>query len=184
MATHSNILVWRISWTEESRGLQSTGLHRIRNDWSNLACTPILNTLSSWTNPSYTVSFLPLFLSAAFSSFLSFLLLSFLKKKKKDFLLSCYGFISENLLRNLPICYLYQLNATSDAEIHRHCKIWWGNSLVVWWLNLHFHCGGPDLILGLGTKNPQASRCGRKKKKSDEQGRRSETNISWKYFNL
>ena len=83
MATHSNILVWRISWTEESRGLQSTGLHRIRNDWSNLACTPILNTLSSWTNPSYTVSFLPLFLSAAFSSFLSFLLLSFLKKKKK-----------------------------------------------------------------------------------------------------
>ena len=26
MATHSSILAWRISWTEESGGLQSTGL--------------------------------------------------------------------------------------------------------------------------------------------------------------
>ena len=25
MATHSNILAWRIPWTEESGGLQSTG---------------------------------------------------------------------------------------------------------------------------------------------------------------
>ena len=25
MATHSNILVWRIPWTEETGGLQSTG---------------------------------------------------------------------------------------------------------------------------------------------------------------
>ena len=29
MATHSNILVWRIPWTEEPRGLQSTGLHGV-----------------------------------------------------------------------------------------------------------------------------------------------------------
>ena len=26
LATHSNILAWRISWTEESGGLQSRGL--------------------------------------------------------------------------------------------------------------------------------------------------------------
>ena len=26
MATHSSILVWRISWTEESSGVQSTGV--------------------------------------------------------------------------------------------------------------------------------------------------------------
>ena len=29
MATHSNILAWRIPWTEEPGGLQSMGLHRV-----------------------------------------------------------------------------------------------------------------------------------------------------------
>ena len=28
MATHSNILAWRIAWTEEPGGLQSMGLQR------------------------------------------------------------------------------------------------------------------------------------------------------------
>ena len=32
MATHYNILAWRISWTEEPGGLQSMGLHRIGQD--------------------------------------------------------------------------------------------------------------------------------------------------------
>ena len=32
MATHSSILAWRIPWTEESDGLQSMGLHRVRHD--------------------------------------------------------------------------------------------------------------------------------------------------------
>ena len=30
MATHSSILVWEIPWTEESGGLQSMGLQRVR----------------------------------------------------------------------------------------------------------------------------------------------------------
>ena len=29
MATHSSILVWRISWTEEPGGLESIGLPRV-----------------------------------------------------------------------------------------------------------------------------------------------------------
>jgi len=29
MATHSSILAWRISWTEEPGGLQPMGLHRV-----------------------------------------------------------------------------------------------------------------------------------------------------------
>ena len=29
MATHSSILIWRISWTEETGGLQSMGLQRV-----------------------------------------------------------------------------------------------------------------------------------------------------------
>ena len=32
MATHSSILVWRIPWTEEPGGLQSTGLQRLRHN--------------------------------------------------------------------------------------------------------------------------------------------------------
>ena len=30
MATHSSILAWKIPWTEEPGGLQSTGLQRVR----------------------------------------------------------------------------------------------------------------------------------------------------------
>ena len=32
MATHSSILGWRIPWTEEPGGLQSTGSQRVRHD--------------------------------------------------------------------------------------------------------------------------------------------------------
>ena len=39
MATHSSILAWRISYTEEPGGLQSIELQRIGQDWSDLACT-------------------------------------------------------------------------------------------------------------------------------------------------
>ena len=33
MATHSSVLAWRISWTEEHGGLQSMGSQRVRQDW-------------------------------------------------------------------------------------------------------------------------------------------------------
>ena len=32
MATHSSIFAWEIPWTEESGGLQSMGLQRVRHD--------------------------------------------------------------------------------------------------------------------------------------------------------
>ena len=34
MATHSSILAWKISWTEEPGGLQSMGSQRVRHDWA------------------------------------------------------------------------------------------------------------------------------------------------------
>ena len=40
-ATHSSILAWRISWTEDPGGPQSTGSKRVGYDWSNLAGTNI-----------------------------------------------------------------------------------------------------------------------------------------------
>ena len=33
MTTHSSILAWEISWTEETGGLQSMGLQTVRLDW-------------------------------------------------------------------------------------------------------------------------------------------------------
>ena len=32
MATHSSILAWKVPWTEEPSGLQSTGLQRVEHD--------------------------------------------------------------------------------------------------------------------------------------------------------
>ena len=37
MATHSNILAWKIPGTGEPGGLPSMGSHRVGHDWSNLA---------------------------------------------------------------------------------------------------------------------------------------------------
>ena len=37
MATHSNVLAWRIPGTEEPSGLPSMGSHRVGHDWSDLA---------------------------------------------------------------------------------------------------------------------------------------------------
>ena len=37
MAAHSNILDWKIPWTEEPGRLQSIGLHRVRHNRSDLA---------------------------------------------------------------------------------------------------------------------------------------------------
>ena len=50
MATNSSILAWRIPWTEEPGGPQSTGLQRVKHNQSNLACTHVLTWVSweSW----------------------------------------------------------------------------------------------------------------------------------------
>ena len=41
-AAHSNILTWRIPWTEEPCGLQSMGLQSVRQKWSDLVCTSFI----------------------------------------------------------------------------------------------------------------------------------------------
>ena len=49
MATHSSILVWRTSWTEEPGGLQPIAWQRRGHDWSDLACTHVqMNWLTDW----------------------------------------------------------------------------------------------------------------------------------------
>ena len=50
VATHSSILAWRISWTEEPGGLQAIGSQRARHNWSGLACT------APWRSPSQALA--------------------------------------------------------------------------------------------------------------------------------
>ena len=45
MATHSSILAWRISGTEEPSGLPSMGSHRVGHDRSDLAAAAAVNIL-------------------------------------------------------------------------------------------------------------------------------------------
>ena len=48
MATRSNILAWRIPWTEEPGWLQSMGLERVGYDLSDLACTHTPETITQF----------------------------------------------------------------------------------------------------------------------------------------
>ena len=48
MAAHSSILAWRIPWTEEPGGLQSTGLQRAGHDWA----TSLVLEEMGWMIPS------------------------------------------------------------------------------------------------------------------------------------
>ena len=60
MATHCNILVWRISWTEEPGGLQSMRLQRVRHDRETFTASLMShvfpkvheNCLHGWTSSS------------------------------------------------------------------------------------------------------------------------------------
>jgi len=47
MATHSSILAWRIPWTEEPGGLQSTGSQRLSNFTSLHFCVSYLDMVQS-----------------------------------------------------------------------------------------------------------------------------------------
>ena len=46
MATHSSILAWEISWTEETGGLQFVGSQRVRHDLATETITTIIHLCS------------------------------------------------------------------------------------------------------------------------------------------
>ena len=52
MATHSSILAWRISWTEEPGGLQSMRSQRVRHNWAT-------KHSREWNSPGVTPQILP-----------------------------------------------------------------------------------------------------------------------------
>ena len=64
MATHSSILAWRIPWTEEPGGLQSTWLQRVRHDWVTTHThkylsnkNPFNNFLKQWSLHGHALHF-------------------------------------------------------------------------------------------------------------------------------
>ena len=83
-AWQSNILTWRISWTEDPAGLQSTGSQRVGHDWSNIAWMHsrycLLSFVLTWMTPfneNHAVYFLRFYLSGKFINYLPFLKGSF-----------------------------------------------------------------------------------------------------------
>ena len=76
MATHSSVLAWRIPGTGEPGGLWSMGLHRVGQDWSDLAAAagihqpapPKIHTPGLWAgaNSSFILSLLTCYLGHAF----------------------------------------------------------------------------------------------------------------------
>ena len=53
MATHSNILAWKIPWAEEPDGLQSMGLQGVGHDWASIHTYRASERLGfrSWLSP-------------------------------------------------------------------------------------------------------------------------------------
>ena len=53
MATHSSILAWEISWTEEPGGPHSMGSQRVGHDWATETHTHTLHKISDqWAEES------------------------------------------------------------------------------------------------------------------------------------
>ena len=65
MATHSSISAWRIPWTQEPGGLQSTGLQRVGHDWATSLTHSLTlykqENLQVWVLKSVTFADLPLY---------------------------------------------------------------------------------------------------------------------------
>ena len=61
--THSSILAWRIPWTEESGGLQSMGLPRVRHDWGTFTFSLLLTYLNMFFPLNTIFSYLLLSIS-------------------------------------------------------------------------------------------------------------------------
>ena len=60
MTTHSRILDWRISWSEEPGGLQSIGLQRVGpdwRDWTRMHASLLSLKLYFWWNKNFTFSY-------------------------------------------------------------------------------------------------------------------------------
>jgi len=54
MATHPIVLAWRVPWTEEPGGLQSTGSQRVGHDWAEHTCADTDVTAAAWPSCAFS----------------------------------------------------------------------------------------------------------------------------------
>ena len=72
MATYSSILAWRIPWTEEPGGLQSTGLQRVTHDCGTGSLGLPISFSSTFLSYPIPHTYTSIYLAAADSSMPSF----------------------------------------------------------------------------------------------------------------
>ena len=104
MATHSSILVWRISWTEGSGGLQSMGSQRVVHDWVTNAFTFTLDARLDLVLPAcVTVGKILNFCDPRFSW-----LLNVTQQQFQKALFPVYFACFKNLWEVSSICYYFE----------------------------------------------------------------------------
>ena len=132
MATPSSILSWRISWTEEPSRLQSIGSHRIKRDWSNLACTLAL-CIGRCKSPSLLKSFLSYASQLSGARTLCFSYPEFLSPHHKEWL--------QPDGQQIVLVFFSFLRALRAQEFafggQNHWRLW-QPGLLIWQERLHF----------------------------------------------
>ena len=113
MATHSSILAWRIPWTEEPGGLQSTEWQRIRQDCGDLARTGILPhfLVFALTTLSCSENLSPEHHRAAFFSSLNF----------PSYIL-CVSYVSRNCLFKISLHLTVCPSYLEHGPAHSKCS--------------------------------------------------------------
>ena len=159
MAPHSSTLAWKIPWTEEPGGLQSTGSLRVRHDWATslftfmhwrrndnpLQCFCLENPRDggAWWAAVYGV--------AQNRTWLKRLSSSSSRKWLHNFSL----FLSMCTEHTKCVATSYRVVIVDSLLVVGHSKVNERDLLVVQWLRLHTpDAGGPGSISGQGTRSP------------------------------
>ena len=131
MATHSSILAWRIPWTEESGGLQSTGLQRVGHNW---ATSLSLSSIYEGINQMHKYD-LRLFAGVPWSSSIT-LFLYFSKNKTIITISSLKTKIGSAVMYILQGCNAYELlttGARTQVQVFLCCCV--STARILWLLS-------------------------------------------------
>ena len=127
MATHSSILAWRVPGMGEPGGLPSLGLHRVGDDWSDLAAAAAA-TCDSFNN-------ITLYFSTILYVILSFFLHVGCFPAMAYLVHFCLG-----LLKEVPLQWVFFLKEKKKSLIYGHSKPINISNLIMIWNDLYGLC--------------------------------------------